>query len=312
MRFTLLFAILKHPLNAPPRWKRSCLKCLEKGCLHMVEARKKLSEAQKIIIKIGTSSLVYPNGKMNLRRIQGLARVISDLMNRGKQIVLVSSGAIGLGVDKLKLQEKPTTVAGRQAVAAVGQVNLMQAYGRAFEDYGYAAGQVLLTRYIISREESKQNSINTFHALLDMHIVPIVNENDTVAVDEIKFGDNDNLSYIVSKLLGADLLVILTDIDGYYSKNPTENPDAVLYHNISDLSEQIEAAAGGAGSKLGTGGMLTKVHASRLAAESGTNAVIASGEDPEILYDILEGKDVGTLFIANTKKLEMNGTERSC
>ena len=278
----------------------------------MVEARIKLSEAQKIVIKIGTSSLVYPNGRMNLRRIQGLARVISDLMNRGKQIVLVSSGAIGLGVDKLKLQEKPTTVAGRQAVAAVGQVNLMQAYGRAFEDYGYAAGQVLLTRYIISREESKQNSINTFHALLDMHIVPIVNENDTVAVDEIKFGDNDNLSYIVSKLIGADLLVILTDIDGYYSKNPTENPDAVLYHNISDLSEQIEAAAGGAGSKLGTGGMLTKVHASRLAAESGTNAVIASGEDPEILYDILEGKDVGTLFIANTKKLEINGTERSC
>lgn len=278
----------------------------------MVEARKKLSEAQKIIIKIGTSSLVYPNGKMNLRRIQGLARVTSDLMNRGKQIVLVSSGAIGLGVDKLKLQEKPTTVAGRQAVAAVGQVNLMQAYGRAFEDYGYAAGQVLLTRYIISREESKQNSINTFHALLEMHIVPIVNENDTVAVDEIKFGDNDNLSYIVSKLLGADLLVILTDIDGYYSKNPTENPDAVLYHNISDLSEQIEAAAGGAGSKLGTGGMLTKVHACRLAAECGTNAVIASGEDPEILYDILDGKDVGTLFIANTKKLEINGTERSC
>lgn len=235
-----------------------------------------------------------------MRRIQTLARVISDLMNKGKEIVLVSSGAIGLGVDKLNIAEKPSTVAGRQAVAAVGQVNLMQTYGRAFEDYGYAVGQVLLTKYS-AREESKQNSINTFNALLGMNIIPIVNENDTVAVDEIKFGDNDNLSYIVSELIGADLLIILTDIDGYYSKNPHENPDAVLYHNISDLSEQIEAAAGGAGSKLGTGGMLTKVHASRLAAENGTNAVIANGSDPEIIYDILDGVEIGTLFIANTK-----------
>ncbi|MBS5842569.1 MAG: glutamate 5-kinase [Clostridiales bacterium] len=265
-----------------------------------MEARERLKEAQRIVVKIGTSSLVYPNGKTNLRRIQTLARVISDLMNKGKEIVLVSSGAIGLGVDKLNIAEKPSTVAGRQAVAAVGQVNLMQTYGRAFEDYGYAVGQVLLTKYS-AREESKQNSINTFNALLGMNIIPIVNENDTVAVDEIKFGDNDNLSYIVSELIGADLLIILTDIDGYYSKNPHENPDAVLYHNISDLSEQIEAAAGGAGSKLGTGGMLTKVHASRLAAENGTNAVIANGSDPEIIYDILDGVEIGTLFIANTK-----------
>ena len=266
----------------------------------MIEARERLKEAQRIVVKIGTSSLVYPNGKTNLRRIQTLARVISDLMNKGKEIVLVSSGAIGLGVDKLNIAEKPSTVAGRQAVAAVGQVNLMQTYGRAFEDYGYAVGQVLLTKYS-AREESIQNSINTFNALLGMNIIPIVNENDTVAVDEIKFGDNDNLSYIVSELIGADLLIILTDIDGYYSKNPHENPDAVLYHNISDLSEQIEAAAGGAGSKLGTGGMLTKVHASRLAAENGTNAVIANGSDPEIIYDILDGVEIGTLFIANTK-----------
>ncbi len=270
----------------------------------MIEAREKLKEAQRIVVKIGTSSLVYPNGKTNLRRIQTLARVISDLMNKGKEIVLVSSGAIGLGVDKLNIAEKPSTVAGRQAVAAVGQVNLMQTYGRAFEDYGYAVGQVLLTKYSIAREESKQNSINTFNALLDMNIIPIVNENDTVAVDEIKFGDNDNLSCIVSELIGADLLIILTDIDGYYSKNPHENPDAVLYHNISDLSEQIETAAGGAGSKLGTGGMLTKVHASRLAAENGTNAVIANGSDPEIIYDILDGVEIGTLFIANTKSTD--------
>lgn len=270
----------------------------------MIEARKRLEEAQRIVVKIGTSSLVYPNGKTNLSRIYTLARVISDLMNRGKKVVLVSSGAIGLGVNKLNLSEKPTTVAGRQAVAAVGQVNLMQIYGRAFEEYGYAVGQILLTKDIILREESKENSINTFNALLNMNLIPVVNENDTVAVDEIKFGDNDNLSYIVSKLVGADLLIILTDIDGYYSKNPNENPDAVLYHNISDLSEQIETAAGGAGSKLGTGGMLTKVHASRLAAENGTDAVIANGNNPEIIYDILDGTDVGTLFIANTCKVK--------
>ena len=146
----------------------------------MIEARERLKEAQRIVVKIGTSSLVYPNGKTNLRRIQTLARVISDLMNKGKEIVLVSSGAIGLGVDKLNIAEKPSTVAGRQAVAAVGQVNLMQTYGRAFEDYGYAVGQVLLTKYS-AREESKQNSINTFNALLGMNIIPIVNENDTAA-----------------------------------------------------------------------------------------------------------------------------------
>lgn len=267
----------------------------------MIEARAKLKNSKRIVIKIGTSSLVYENGKTNLKRIQTLARVISDLINTGKEIVLVSSGAVGLGVTKLNLPEKPGTVEERQAVAAVGQVNLMRTYGRAFEDYGYTAGQVLLTKNIIDGEESKRNSLNTFNTLLKMNVVPIVNENDTVAVDEIKFGDNDNLSSIVARLIGADLLIILTDIDGYYSQNPNEHPDAVLYHNISDLSEKIEEAAGGAGSKLGTGGMLTKVHASRLAAEHGTNAVIANGNDPEIIYSILDGEDVGTLFIATSE-----------
>lgn len=270
----------------------------------MIEARAKLKDSKRIVIKIGTSSLVYSNGKTNLKRIQTLARVISDLTNTGKEIVLVSSGAIGMGVTKLNLDGKPATVAGRQAVAAVGQVNLMRTYVRAFEDYGYAAGQVLLTKNILDGDESRHNSLNTFNALLEMNIIPIVNENDTVAVDEIKFGDNDNLSGIVARLLGADLLIILTDIDGYYSQNPNEHPDAVLYHNISDLSEKIEEAAGGAGSKLGTGGMLTKVHASRLSAEHGVNAVIANGNNPEIIYDILDGKDVGTLFIASTNHTE--------
>lgn len=259
--------------------------------------REKLSSAQRIVIKIGTSSLTYENGHTNLRRIGILVRVISDLMNQGKEVILVSSGAIGIGVNTLKLEQKPSTVAGRQAVAAVGQCNLMQIYAQIFSDYGYTVGQLLLTRDVINREDMRQNTVNTVEELLRLKIVPVVNENDSVAVDEIKFGDNDNLSYMVATITNADLLVILTDINGYYDRNPS-NPDAKMYHNIYDLSEEIEKAAGGAGSTLGTGGMLTKVHACRLAAEAGINAIIVNGQDPRIVFDIIDGKDVGTLFVA--------------
>ena len=201
-----------------------------------------------------------------------------------------------------EILEKPKTVEGRQAVAAVGQVDLMKLYSMAFADYGYCVGQILLTKNILDNEESKNHSVNTFTELLKMRIVPIVNENDTVAVDEIKFGDNDSLSYLVASINNADLLIILTDIDGFYSNNPNEDPNAVLYHTIEDLSEKIEEVAGGAGSKLGTGGMLTKVHASRLAAAQGINAVIANGDDPKIIHNILDGMDVGTLFVARGKE----------
>lgn len=265
------------------------------------EYRAKLTKAHKVVIKIGTSSLMYESGGINLKRIHKLAEIISDMMNEGRDVILVSSGAIGVGVKMLRLSEKPKTVEGRQAVAAVGQVDLMKLYSMAFADYGYSVGQILLTKNILDNEESKKHSVNTFSQLLKMRIVPIVNENDTVAVDEIKFGDNDSLSYMVATINNADLLIILTDIDGFYSNNPNEDPDAVLYHTIEDLSEKIEEAAGGAGSKLGTGGMLTKVHASRLAASMGTDAVIANGDHPEIIYDILDGKDVGTLFVAQGK-----------
>lgn len=265
-----------------------------------------LSQSKRIVIKIGTSSLTYDNGRTNLRRIGTLVRVISDLMNQGKEVILVSSGAIGIGVNTLKMSEKPSTVAGRQAVAAVGQCNLMQIYSQIFSDYGYNVGQLLLTRDILDREEMKKNTVNTFNELLKLKIIPIVNENDSVAVEEIKFGDNDNLSYVVSTLTEADLLVILTDIDGYYDKNPS-SPDAKLYHNVYDLSEEIEKAAGGAGSKMGTGGMLTKVHASRLAAEKGINSVIVNGSDPRVIFDILDGHDVGTLFVAKNKSGKKEG-----
>lgn len=262
--------------------------CTERGCL---------KDAKRIVIKIGTSSLTYENGKTNLKRIGILTRTISDLMNQGKEVILVSSGAVGLGVNALKMETKPESVSGRQAVAAVGQCKLMQIYSQNFSDYGYAVGQLLLTNTIISNPEMHENTINSFNELLKLRVVPVVNENDSVAVDEIKFGDNDNLSYIVASITNADLLVILTDTDGYYDSNP-DNPDAKLYHNIYDLSEEIEKAAGGAGSKLGTGGMLTKVHACRMAAEKGIDAVIVNGDDPEIIFDVIDGRDVGTLFVA--------------
>ena len=262
--------------------------------------REALKQAKRIVIKIGTSSLVHAGGKMNLRRIEKLARVISELMNQGREIILVSSGAIGVGAEALKLRERPSTVSGRQAAAAVGQVHLMQVYSRLFAEYGYNVAQILLTRYTVDAPEATQTAVNTFPGLIEMHVRPVVNENDTIAVDEIKFGDNDNLSSIVARITGADLLIILTDIDGYYKDNPADRPDAEMYHNITDLSEAIETAAGGAGSRLGTGGMLTKVHASRLAAAAGIHAVIANGSDPEILYRILDGEDVGTMFVGKT------------
>ncbi len=259
--------------------------------------RAPLKDSKRIVIKIGTSSLTYDNGHINMYRIGHLSRVISDLVNQGRQVILVSSGAIGIGVDKLKLKERPKSVSGRQAAAAVGQCMLMNIYSQYFAEYGHNVAQLLLTKDVVERPESKENVINTFNELMAMGVVPIVNENDTVSVDEIKFGDNDYLSYIVASLVGADTLIILTDIDGFYDKNPSSNSDAVLYHNITDLSEKIEEAAGGAGSNLGTGGMLTKVHACRLAADGGINSIIANGESPEIIYDIIRGEDVGTMFV---------------
>lgn len=258
--------------------------------------REFVRDAKRIVIKIGTSSLTYENGNVNLNRIGHLSRVISDLVNMGKEVVLVSSGAIGVGSNKLKLPKKPDTVSGRQAAAAVGQCTLMHIYDQFFSEYSQTIAQVLLTKDVTTGEK-RTNAQNTFEELLRLKVVPIVNENDTVSVDEIKFGDNDYLSYIVATLVSADLLILLTDIDGFYDKNPKESDDAILLHTITDLSEKIEKAAGGAGTNLGTGGMLTKVHASRLAAEQGISAVIANGETPEIIYDILNGEEIGTVFV---------------
>ena len=264
--------------------------------------RKEIKDANRIVVKVGTSTLTYANGQINLGRIEKLTRVLADIVNSGKEVTLVTSGAVGVGVGKLKLKEKPTNIREKQALAAIGQCELMHIYSKFFGEYSHTVGQVLLTRDVIEDEHIKQNVCSTFELLLQKGIIPIVNENDTVSIDELeniaKFGDNDNLSAIVSTLVNADTLIILSDIDGFYDSNPKENPNAKLIKQIDEITEEIEACAGGAGSSLGTGGMATKIAAARKATDAGVNMVLANGEEPSIISDILSGEEVGTLFTA--------------
>ena len=254
--------------------------------------REQIKECSRIVVKVGTSTLTYDNGNINLTRIEKLTRVLSDLMNSGKEVVLVTSGAVGVGVNKLKLKEKPKSIKEKQAVAAVGQCELMHIYSKFFGEYSHVVGQVLLTRDGVD---------NTFETLLENGIIPIVNENDTVAIDEIenivRFGDNDNLSAIVAQLVCADLLIILSDIDGFYDSDPRKNPDSQLIKTVEEITPELEACAGGAGSSLGTGGMATKLTAAKRATSAGCNMVLANGDNPSILMDITSGKEIGTLFI---------------
>ena len=258
-----------------------------------------LQHAKTVVVKIGTSTLTYENGKLNLRRIEYLCRTLSDLQNSGRRIVLVSSGAIGVGVGKLGLARRPDETAKKQALAAVGQCELMFIYDKFFGEYHQNVAQVLLTADATARENSRTNVVNTFSELLSMGIIPIVNENDTVAVDELEgrnFGDNDTLSAIVASLVGADALVILTDIDGLYDKNPKTCPDAKRIPLVRAITDEVRAMAGGAGSSRGTGGMATKIRAAQVAAESHIPTVILAGDDPENLYRVFEGEDIGTVF----------------
>lgn len=268
--------------------------------------RKEIKDSKRIVVKVGTSTLTYENGNINLTRIEKLARVISDLMNSGKEVVLVTSGAIGVGSSKLKLKEKPQSIREKQAVAAIGQCELMHIYSKFFGEYSHTVGQVLLTRDVVEDDHIRNNVCNTFNTLLEMGIVPIVNENDTVAIDEIenivKFGDNDNLSAIVAGLVNADLLIILSDIDGFYDKDPRSNADAKLLSEVSKITEELEAAAGGAGTSFGTGGMITKLSAAKTANNEGVNMVLANGKEPSILFNIVNGEEIGTLFLKNGKE----------
>lgn len=255
-----------------------------------------LKNTKRVVFKVGTSSLTYPNGKLNINKIDLLVRVISDLKNRGIDVVLVSSGAIGVGVGKLSLPGKPKDMPGKQAAAAVGQCELMYLYDKLFSEYGHITGQVLLTKDAIEHEDRRTNAHNTFMKLIEMGVVPIVNENDAVSTEEIEFGDNDTLSAYVSVLCESDLLVILTDIDGLYDANPRENPSAKLISQVEKITEDVLKLGGGTGSSRGTGGMITKLYAAQIASEANINTIVCSADEPKLIYDIFEEKEIGTIF----------------
>lgn len=256
-----------------------------------------IKKAKRIVIKVGTSTLTYDTGKMNLKRIDMLSRVISDLHNQGKEVILVSSGAIGIAVGKLGLSEKPKEIAKKQAIAAVGQCELMYLYDKMFSEYNNTVAQILLTKDDIVIPRRKRNIQNTFYTLLDMRIIPIVNENDTISADEIEIGDNDILSAVVADLVDADLLVLFSDIDGLYDHDPHTVKDAKLIPMVFDIPA-VRPIAGGAGTKRGTGGMVTKLNAAEVATDAGIHMIITNGNDVFKLYDILEGKPTGTLFVS--------------
>ena len=260
-----------------------------------------ISDKHRIVIKLGTSTLAHKTGKLNIRRMTNLVRVISDLHNSGREIIIVSSGAVGLGAGKLGLAEKPKDTRSKQAVAAIGQCELMHIYDDMFAKYSITVAQILLTKTIISNPDHCRNFENTIEKLVSMDVIPIVNENDTIAIDELELeiGENDSLSAMVAELSNADLLLILSDIDGLYDDDPRTNPDAKQIHFVKEITPEIEQAAGGAGTKLGTGGMATKIIAAKIAGEAGIDMIIMNGRDPELLYDLFEDKEIGTYFRAN-------------
>ena len=252
----------------------------------------------RIVIKIGTSTLTHATGRLNIRRVELLCKTVADLKNAGHEIILVSSGAIGMGVGKLNLAGRPADMPTKQAAAAVGQCELMYTYDKLFSDYHHTVAQILLSASDVDNEERHENFQNAINRLLELGAIPIVNENDTVATDEIRVGDNDTLGAIVAVSVKADLLILLSDIDGLYTADPHSDPNARLIDRVDAITPAIEALAGGKGSELATGGMITKLKAAKMAMAAGTDMIITNGDRPEVLYDIAEGKQVGTLFAA--------------
>ena len=249
---------------------------------------------------MGTTSVTHANGTLNLKKLDQLARVLTDLENSGRKMVLVSSGAIGCGMNRLGLKERPKTLEAKQATASVGQGLLMEIYLKFFDEYHQNVGQILLTKDVFKHSIKRSNAINTFKALKNRSIIPIVNENDCIATDEIQeecFGDNDILSAMTADIVDADLLIILSDVDGLYDSNPNENEDAILLRTVETIDSDILSSAGCSTSGLGTGGMVTKIGAAKYATDRGINTIIASGEDVKVIYDILEGNEIGTFFI---------------
>lgn len=260
--------------------------------------REELKNIKRLVVKVGTSTLSYKNGRLNFRRMEQLAFNLSMLRNKGFQVVLVSSGAIGVGAGRLNMEEKPSELAQKQALAALGQAQLVKIYQKLFDSYEQTVAQVLLTKDVMNIAERHNNAQNTLNKLLDMEIIPIINENDTIATDEIEFGDNDTLSARVATLIEADLLVLMSDIDGLYSADPKTNKDAKIIHSVSQITPELENLAAGAGSSFGTGGMVTKISAAKIAAEAQIDTIITNGDKPEVLFDIIEGKEIGTHFSA--------------
>lgn len=250
----------------------------------------------RIIVKVGTSTLAHPTGHLNIRRVEHLCKVMSDIKNSGHELILVSSGAIGMGVGKLGLRQRPSDIPTKQAAAAVGQCELMYTYDKLFGEYHHTVAQLLITGDDIACEKRHTNFSNTLNRLLELGALPILNENDTIAIDEIVIGDNDTLAAIVAQSVKADKLILLSDIDGLYTADPHNNPDAKLIHTVHKVDDTIKALAGVSSTKQGTGGMVTKLRAAEICLDCGCEMVIANGKNPDLLYDILDGKQVGTAF----------------
>lgn len=263
--------------------------------------RQNLKNKKRIVIKVGSSSLVHPEtGETDLLKLEQLVRVLCDLRNQGKDVVLVSSGAIGVGRKALGLNERPKELAQKQACASVGQGMLMMIYQKLFNEYSHVASQILMTKHTIVREKSLHNARNTFNELLKMGVIPIVNENDTVSTDEIEIGDNDTLSAIVAALIDADLLILLSDIDGLYTDDPRQNPNAEFIEQVDELTEEfMHMGKASTGSNVGTGGMNTKMIAAKIATSSDVDMIIANSKDIGVLHRLLSGEKEGTLFVAH-------------
>lgn len=271
------------------------------GNVIMTDRQKYLKNIRRVVIKVGSSTLTYKSGLLNLYIIDHLVRQIADIHNMGIEVVLVTSGAIGAGIGKLGLKKRPETIPESQAAAAVGQGLLMNTYEKFFSEYGKTVAQILITKEDMTHKDRLLNAKNTFSTLIERNVIPIVNENDAVIVDEIKFGDNDTLSARVASLIDADLLILLSDIDGLYSENPKDNPKAFLIDNVMKITNKIEDCAGGAGSKFGTGGMETKIKAAKIATSNGVSMIIAKGETRDVIRNIICLENVGTLFVASKK-----------
>lgn len=269
----------------------------------MIAKRSSLQEKKRIVIKVGSSTLTHETGKLNYYRIERLVREMADLANQGKEVILVTSGAVSAGMGPLGLTKRPQTMREKQAVAAVGQGVLLHTYEKMFREYGQTVGQVLLTRLDAQDRKKFMNSRNTLLTMIDMGIIPIINENDVVTIDELKIGDNDTLSAMVSSIIDADLLIILSDVSGLFTANPQIHADAEIISIVPEIDKHYYEIAGGAGSSIGTGGMYTKIQAASMATAAGVDMVIASGSTDGILRSICEGENVGTLFLAKESNI---------